>query len=169
MVDVLGMLLSLVLLKERSPRSLRPKCEPERILVSGHFRLGDHLLTSFPAPPSLRDQIAEGDTSIPYYPPSEAGGTTRIRRSASITPEDSVFVGEPGRSRSSSPRRVRPTRSTRARAHSGPRSQELTFADGERERQDRFGDLETHMGDLAEAATKAEDRRERIFCDNKEA
>jgi hypothetical protein len=133
------------------------------------FAQGDLLLTSFPAPPSLRDQIAEGDTSIPYYPPSEAGGTTRIRRSASITPEDSVIVGEPGRSRSSSPRRVRPTRSTRARAHSGPRSQELTFADGERERQDRFGDLETHMGDLAEAATEAEDRRERIFRDNEEA
>jgi hypothetical protein len=90
------------------------------------FAQGDHLLTSFPAPPSLRDQIVEGDTSIPYYPPSGAGRTARIRRSASITPEDSAIVGEPGRSRLSSPRRVRPTRSTRAGAHPGPRSQELS-------------------------------------------
>ena len=102
---------------------------------------------------------------------SEAGETTGIPRSASVTPEESVIVGEPGHSRSPSPRHVPPPgrAHSRTRTHSGPRSQELTFADGERERQDRFRDLEGHMDELAEAATEAEDRRERIFRENEEA
>ena len=91
-------------------------------------------------------------------------------RAASITSEESVITGELARSRSPSPRRVRPPDRARprARTRSGPRSQELAFADGEREREDRFRDLETHVGDLADVATEAEDRRERIFRENEE-
>ena len=102
---------------------------------------------------------------------SEAGETTRLQRSASVTPEDSVIVSEPGRSRSPSPRRVPPPSHARPRerTRSGPRSQELAYADGERERQDRFRDLESHLGELADASTEAEDRRERIFRENEES
>lgn len=140
-----------------------------RIFVSDNSFLRRPIAYNLLETPSLRDQIAGGDTSIPYFSPSDAGGTTRVPRSASITPEESVIVGEPSHSRSPSPRRVPPPgRSTRARTRSGPRSQELTFADGERERQDRFRDLEAHMGELADASTEAEDRRERIFRENEE-
>ena len=154
--------------------------EEEHEEPAPHMRTGAHIrewpffpggssVYTLPAPPSLRDQIAGRDTSIPYYPTS-AGETTGVPRSTSLTPEESVIVGEPGHSRSSSLRRVPPPgRATRARTRSGPRSQELTFADGERERQDRFRDLEAHMGELGEATTEAEDRRERIFRENEEA
>ena len=60
-------------------------------------------------------------------------------------------------------------RPSRARTCSGPRYQDLTFADEEHERQDRFRDLEAHMTDLAEVCNEAEDRRERIFRENEEA
>lgn len=124
------------------------------------MRTGTHI-----HPPSLREQIRDGDTSIPYYPPSEAGRTARVGRSASVTPEESVILSESGHSRSPSPRRVPPPErpGARPRTRSRPRSQELPFADAERERQDRFRELESHLGDIAGAATQAEDERDRIF------
>jgi hypothetical protein len=65
-----------------------PQCEPVRIFGSVYLH-----------PPNLRDQIAEGDTSIPYDLPSEAGGTTRILQPASVACEDLDIVGRPGCSR----------------------------------------------------------------------
>ena len=135
-----------------------------RIFVSGHFPPERSPAYILPEPPSLRDETAERDASAP----SDTGRTARVP--PSVTPEDSIIVGD--RSRSPSLRHVPPpgpVRPSRARTRSGPRSQDLTFADGERERQDRFRDLEAHMTDLAEASTEAEDRRERIFRENEEA
>ena len=51
----------------------------------------------------------------------------------------------------------------------GARSPDLPFTDAERDRQDRFRELDEHMEEVAEAATQAEERRERIFHENENA
>lgn len=81
------------------------------------------------------------------------------------------MVSESGSSLSSSPRRVPPPgRSrTRPRTRSRARSPDLSYTDSERDREDRLRDLDEHMEDIEEAATRAEDRRERIFRENEEA
>ena len=95
-------------------------------------------------------------------PSRRAGRSGSPPRRAGTRPRD--------RSRSFSPRRApAPGRAgTRPRDRSRPRSGDLTFADAEREREDRFSDLEAHMGEVAQAASQAEERRERVFRENEE-
>jgi hypothetical protein len=55
----------------------------------------------------------------------------------------------------------------RERTVSGPR--DLAYADAERERQERFQELERHLQDTADAVNTAEDRREHAFRENEDA
>jgi hypothetical protein len=141
-------------------------------------------LTCSAAPGDLRDQIAEGDTTIPIYPtdhtersitpplppPSAPPGTERPRgdRVPTGTPgaipeeedDDGTAVQVP-------PPHPPASRSLRARTISGPR--DLALPEGERIRQERFEELERHLHDVADAVNSSEDRREHAFRENEEA
>jgi len=108
-------------------------------------RTGLHIcqLSPFPGKSSAYILLA------PHYSPSEADETTSIRRSAPVTPEDSVIVGEPGRSRSPSPRNASEAEDRRERI----------FRENEEARERIFDEAEVRR------AEEAAHRRNQIWAD----